>query len=306
LNFDIFVGNFVINLHDRFSVQQDPVGEPTLSNVAEFGRFLNTAGVTVFWNASSTFTLTGSYDHTDFITTNGEFDFADYAQDQVSLSSRIIFQDNLWGGIEAGAASTRYRTGEKGDAVTSHVGIYGETILSQYTRIRLAGGAQFQQFDGGSNERIELLPNTIAQFEDISAEDEFENVDDSDDVSFYWNLEISNRLGRYVTQTLTAGNESQLAITAQRAEFFFARYTVDWRANSLITLSGNLFFEDGEEYGARNPEEFRRVGGGVSTSFQVSRKLSAGLGYQFVHKDSSLERQSYYSNRVFLQLGYSF
>jgi hypothetical protein len=43
--FDIFVGDFRINLHDRFSLQQDPTDEIQLSNVVDYGRFENTAGV---------------------------------------------------------------------------------------------------------------------------------------------------------------------------------------------------------------------------------------------------------------------
>src|SRR5438128_8098521 len=42
--FDIFVGDFRINIHDRMSLQQDPIAEPDLSNVADYGRFENTAG----------------------------------------------------------------------------------------------------------------------------------------------------------------------------------------------------------------------------------------------------------------------
>jgi hypothetical protein len=34
LAFDIFVGDFRINIHDRFSLEQDPVAEVALSNVA--------------------------------------------------------------------------------------------------------------------------------------------------------------------------------------------------------------------------------------------------------------------------------
>ena len=41
LAFDIFVGDFRINIHDRFSVEQDPVTEATMSNVADYGRFQN-------------------------------------------------------------------------------------------------------------------------------------------------------------------------------------------------------------------------------------------------------------------------
>src|SRR5437016_5931149 len=50
LAFDIFVGDFRINIHDRPSLQQDPIAELALSNVVDYGRFENTAGVSVLWD----------------------------------------------------------------------------------------------------------------------------------------------------------------------------------------------------------------------------------------------------------------
>ena len=43
LAFDIFVQDFRINIHDRFLLQQDPTTQIQLSNVADYGRFENTA-----------------------------------------------------------------------------------------------------------------------------------------------------------------------------------------------------------------------------------------------------------------------
>src|ERR1700676_1842514 len=50
LAFDIFVGDFRINIHERPSLQQDPIAELGLSNVIDYGRFENTAGVSVLWD----------------------------------------------------------------------------------------------------------------------------------------------------------------------------------------------------------------------------------------------------------------
>ncbi|MBA3543246.1 MAG: hypothetical protein H0T83_02220, partial [Chthoniobacterales bacterium] len=47
LSFDIFIQDFRINLHDRFSLQQDPVAQLQLSNVVDYGRFENTVGISV-------------------------------------------------------------------------------------------------------------------------------------------------------------------------------------------------------------------------------------------------------------------
>ncbi|MEP6937897.1 MAG: hypothetical protein ABI871_07495, partial [Chthoniobacterales bacterium] len=72
--FDIFVGDFRINFHDRFSLQQDPVAQVALSNVADYGRFENTAGVSVLWDLNKA-VLTVGYDHYTYISTTSDFDY---------------------------------------------------------------------------------------------------------------------------------------------------------------------------------------------------------------------------------------
>jgi len=66
VSFDIFVSDFRINLHDRFSLTQDPIDEPGLSNAADYTHFENTAGVSVLWDLNKV-VLTLGYDHYNFI-----------------------------------------------------------------------------------------------------------------------------------------------------------------------------------------------------------------------------------------------
>src|SRR4029077_18790640 len=72
LAFDIFVGDFRINLHDRFQVQQDLIQEGAHSNVTNYGRFENTAGLSVLWDLNKLLLQVG-YDHYNFIATNSTF-----------------------------------------------------------------------------------------------------------------------------------------------------------------------------------------------------------------------------------------
>src|SRR5438132_6613945 len=73
LAFDIFIGDFRINLHDRFQVQQDPIQVGALSNVRDYGRFENTAGLSVLWDLNKVLLQVG-YDHYNYIATNDTFD----------------------------------------------------------------------------------------------------------------------------------------------------------------------------------------------------------------------------------------
>src|SRR5207253_1607623 len=71
LALDVFVGDFRINFHDRFSLQQDPISELQLSNVVNYGRFENSAGVSVLWDLNKAVATLG-YDHYLYISTNSD------------------------------------------------------------------------------------------------------------------------------------------------------------------------------------------------------------------------------------------
>src|SRR5438477_10414949 len=83
LAFDIFVSDFRINLHDRFSLEQDPVAEVALSNVADYGRFQNAAGISVLWDVNAAVVTLG-YAHYTFISTTTAFDYLDRNSEIVS------------------------------------------------------------------------------------------------------------------------------------------------------------------------------------------------------------------------------
>src|SRR4029077_12363099 len=74
--FRIFRGDFRINIHDRFSVQQDPISEAQLSNVADYGRFENLAGISVLWDLNQAVVPLG-YDHYNFIALEDRFSYLD-------------------------------------------------------------------------------------------------------------------------------------------------------------------------------------------------------------------------------------
>ncbi len=88
LSFDIFVSDFRINVHDRFSLEQDPIGEPQLSGIVDYGRFQNTAGLSVLWDLNKA-VLTVGYDHYTFIATNSDFDYLD--RNAESLTGSLSF-----------------------------------------------------------------------------------------------------------------------------------------------------------------------------------------------------------------------
>lgn len=304
LSFDIYSGSFRFNFHERPSIQQDPAGEPTLSNVAIFGRFVNTAGMGVDWAINRHVSLTASYDHTDFIATQSEFSFADFSQDQIASTATVTLNDAMTAGPEAAVTSTRYRTAEKADAFSAHVGLFGEVLLTPYTRVRLAGGYQGVQFSGDQTSAILLVQDpTTGTTTLITTPTQRTGGDEN---TYYFNFRLTNQLSRYYLQSLTVSKETQLGITSESVNLFSIHYASSWTLNRWLTLQTNLFYENGRETGTASAEHFTRWGASLATNFQLTRKLGVSLGYDYILKDSDLPLQSYVRNTIFAEFHFAF
>jgi hypothetical protein len=282
ISFDVFVGDFRINFHDRFSIQQDPLDEIELSNEGDFSRFENSAGISVLWDLNDVKLVFG-YDHYTFKSISGNFDYLDRSEEQFTFSAQFLLTDATSVGLDAGVALFDYDEDYHSDGVSYHIGPFFETQISNYLRLRLAAGYQAIEFDS----------------------DGF-NQDDSDANGPYANLTLAHRLNNYYTQTFSTGYESRLGLTSNAVDLAFVRYTGSWRMNRAITMNFDAFFEDSSESGGILAEDAQRFGAGVGFDYQLTRKLLVGLRYQFNVKDSDLDNRDYYQNRVLLNLGYDF
>jgi hypothetical protein len=306
LSFDLYTGSFRINFHERPSIQQDPVGEPTLSNIPLFGRFVNTAGIGVDWAINRQTSLTSSYDHTDYIALQSQFAFADFSQDEFATTLSVRVNDSLTVGPESAISSTRYRTGDKADAFGAHAGVFAEVLLTPYTRMRVAGGYQTLQFDGNNTVDFVLTnPNSSTTQGRLFRTDN-NRGDNGDDNTYYFNFLLTNQLSRYYTHSLAIAKEAQLGITSQSVDLFSIRYASTWTLNRFLTIQTHLLFDKGEESGAVTPDHFLRFGANVATDIQLTRKLHLAVGYDFIRKDSDSALQSYTRNMVFTEFHFAF
>lgn len=282
LSFDIFVGDFRINLHDHFSIQQDPIDEPTVTDVTRFRRFVNRAGVAVLWDLNDVL-LTLGYDHMDYISLDNEYDYLDRAADAVNFSAAFALRDNLEVGLEGNVFISRYRDDFLNDSTGVHAGVFVDTLLTRYIKVRVSGGYQGIFFDGGAQ------------------------VDDPDDLNnWYANIVLVHRISPYATYTLTAGHESQLGLTANYIELNFVRFAIAWNIMRDVTLGTEAFFEDGRESGGVNPEHYQRWGLGAAVGYQLARHWRLSARYRFTSKDSNLQNRGYNQNAVIVDATYNF
>jgi Putative beta-barrel porin 2 len=296
--FDIFIGDFRIDLHDRMSLQQDPVQEGALSNVVDYGRFENTAGVSLLWDLNKLLLQVG-YDHYNFIATNSAFDYLNRNAEMVGGSAAFIVNPTITVGVEGNAAWTRYdnnsssNVGQLNDNEDYSVGGFVEASITNNLKIRAAGGYQWINFD----------QNFVTFFFGPFA---FAFPDHKDLADYYANVLVSHRINAQISQTLSAGHENQLGVNSNYITLNYVRHAVSWNIlrNTLVTTE--FFFEDAEESGGVVNESFQRLGGAVTLGYQLTPHVTLGLRYQGTTKDSDVFLRDYNQNRVSVDGTYSF
>ena len=99
LTFRMYVGDFVINFHDRFSmtenVQQNPTGN---GNFAELD---NTVGTSVDWDLNELI-LSFGYDHELVSYPNSDYGSSDHSSDLFNGQAAFQFESQFHGGLAGG------------------------------------------------------------------------------------------------------------------------------------------------------------------------------------------------------------
>jgi hypothetical protein len=283
LAFDIYVGDFRFTIFNQLSIQQNPVTEINLSNVARFERLQNAAGLSVTWDLNKLI-LFGAYTHYNLNSFDSQFDFLNQTEEQFFLSSGLKLSDVLTVGLRSTFATVDYSENFQNDSSNYSAGAFVETQLTRYLTLSAEAGYQGARFDSGGLD-----------------------VDTSQLNIPYVRVQVDHRLNRYWTDHLVAGYGAQLGFTTNYTELAYVHYDANWRMNGRTTLNFDAFYENGADSpGTVQVEHINRVGGGISGTYTVGRKVTLNLGYQIIDRNSDLAGHSYYQNSVILGLGYAF
>jgi hypothetical protein len=283
--FDMFIGGVVrLTFHDRFAILQNPLDEPTLSNVARFDRFQNSAGVTGLVDLNDLKFVLG-YDHFNFRALDSEFDTLNRSEEQFSASASLALSDALTVGADSSFALVDYQLDYNNNGTTWTAGPFVEAALSSYIKLRLTGGYQGMHFDDNGT-----------------------SGDVSNFSGWYGVLSVAQRLNQYWSHSLSLGREARIGLDVNFTEFTYARYQANWRVNTRLNAGIEGFYERADESGTalQDSEDSHRWGGGLLFNWQLGKKLALALRYQYVKKDSDLALRSYYQNVGTLTLNYDF
>jgi len=298
LSFDIYAGDFKINLHDRVAITEYGYETPGVSgNNGNLTRLENTVGTSGLWDLNKASVNVG-YDHADYISlaSGSQNELPDASSENVFVNGGIRVRPELMLGVEAGGTIIEYsqtaaaNTLASPNAVQANAGVFGTAKISDNLDVRLDGGYTEYTPDNTS-------PHLLT----------------SDTSGFYFSLSLTHRLNRFLSYALTAGRSTDLAAYGQAQTYYYVRLNPTWQLFEKYSINTSISWQDGTYiYGstAFGGEDYQQIRLGASVSRALTKKLSATVGYTFVQETSNQSHYQtgldYTENIVDLILSYQF
>lgn len=304
ISFDMFIKDFAINLHDRFSMSDDSSAQPAVTGTASYGSFMNTAGFTTTWDLEDV-VLTLGYDHQNSMSAFGQFSYLNQSSDLLLARVGLRLRPDLTVGVEGTASFMTYDQAVLNNNQSYSAGVYADWSPGSYFHVQPRAGYVISQFQHTSesfaiNHQIGSgLPIVLPAGESIQT---------ADLSSWYADLTVSHQASKAVSYGFSAGHEIVPGIQADAVEDSYFRPNITWTIVKDLNLNTSLFYEHGNQ-GAGNvtgnlTETFDWYGGGLSFSYPLMKKLLLGLSYRLTLRSSTITSRDYAQNEVGLRLTY--
>lgn len=289
LAFYLFVGDFRIKLHDKFTYQQTLVFDQQASDqlhlynftdVGRFDRLDNFVGPTIDWDLNKVI-LTVSYDHENFISTTEQFKYLDRSSEWFKATANYLLGDRTKTGLEGQAGYHNFDTETiMNDNWRARVGPFAEIRLPEGMILRAGGGYDMARFDSAA------LPGN--------------NYD-----NWYAYGKIAQET-KWFTHSLGAGHETILGDNANNLRTTYVRYSINSDVIKNTLLEGYLSANFSREFGGEFEEKFIHYLAGCKVGYQFHKYIRADLGYELFYKDSEFSDRVFHRNRVSLDVTFKF
>lgn len=287
LFYNIFIGDFVINLHERVSVTENGYQNPTANGGGNNASLNNTVGVSVTWDLNQV-VLTAGYDHGNYISLGSGLTAPDSASDNLSLSAGVHVRPELTVGVEAGGSSVTYS--QSGGTSTSYpdtrqwsVGGFGQWQVSQYISTELHAGYS------------ELLPGNNTST----------NLSNDTSGGVYFGFSLSHRVNEWLNYSFSADRSQDLQNYGQPYTTDTVRLSPNWNFIRDYTFSTPFWWTHGTQYYFQ-ANTYDQYGGGLNVGRQITQKLSSAFSYLYIQETSDQAGLNYTVNIISLNFTYQF
>ncbi len=288
LAYDVQIKDVFLTVFDRISYTEDVSTAPDLANQTKFPRLDNTIGFQAMWLPGN-WLMGGGYAYQIYHSTSDAFSYVNQSSHLPFLRAGYVFGNGAGNaGVEFSATLTDYTSSTNSNTSIVSFGPYVDWQLTDAIQASLRGGYAY------IDNSLTILPD--------------ESFDTS---SFYLGLNIDHQLTERITQHLTAvhGIRPSVAQGAALTEETGVIYQATWSVTDPASLRFDLGYVHGEQSvaaGFAPLETYDQWRFGLNLSYALTTRLSGGLTYALVTRDSNLPDRGYTQNRVTLELSYLF
>ena len=293
LSFDVYVGDFKINVHDQINITEYAYQNPGAGgNNKNLISLQNTAGTDALWDLDNVVSSLG-YDHANYLSLS-------HSQGQPDVSSENLFGNaGVWAlpsqlllGLEAGGSLINYNQqtlsgSPVANAVQWNIGAFASAQISQNISIRLDSGYS------------DYIPDSAGT-----------NLLTSDTSGFYLSLSISHRVNKVLSYTLSAGRSTDLSAYGQPQTYYFVRLNPNLNLFNKYSLGTQFWWQQASDvYNSATAGigKYDQYGVGFNINHDINKHLSASVYYQFVkYSGSNLSVTRYTDDIVGLSFNYRF
>lgn len=283
LDFEMFIKDFVIEVHDGISLTQQSYDNPAAASIANYSYLENTSGFRVLWDLDKLH-ITATYDHLIRYSLDSADRQEDSNQDLFSLLAGADVNSFSQLGMQAGAGLVQYDEDTLNGGVQYSVGVYYHLRLSQNFSLRADAGYVIDNLDnpGAATTNYQSQVNT-----------------------FYGSLTLQHRVNQYLTYNLQIGHGLNAGLFSDTLDLYYARLETDLNLIRRWRTRLNFTYENGSETGGIG-ESFDRYGVGFGLARSLTQNLSLSLDYYFWDRFSDLPDRTYIEDRVLVNLTYNF
>ncbi len=290
LAFHVLVGDATIKVFDRFAytiepndaIAVNPATGEVITNILDYARFNNTAGVTVDYNMNRLIPYF-QFTRDDVLPQSNQFDFTQRYTYTATPGFRYLFSPTLIGGFFGSYAYNDYLVPYQNDSQSFS---FGPTL-------------QWQPLES-------VFISTRVYYTKFMFEQTGTNRDTSQPQTIDGEISIGHQLTALYSHQITYGRSSPYGFIANTTDVDRVSYSFDWRAFTRTTLRGGVRMEHAEDSGGILPERSDRYGFSIGFSYELGPKLTAGVDYDYSKKFSNIPQRTFDRNRVVLSLRYDF
>ena len=288
LSYNIFAGDFRINLHDRFSIDENSYLDPTVAGNGDLSEFQNSAGIGVLWDLNKLIVNVG-YDHSDYVVLTGGQGEPNRTSDIFSASAGYTLKPAMVAGLEAGGGlmhnsiSIATANSPFADVTQWNVGPFFQTRITDYLQFSIHGGYAVSQSDAAGS----ASPATTSS-------------------GFYGLLNLNHRVNGFLDYTLSGGRSLNASLSGGFVDLYKAEISANWKIFLEMTLTTGFLYQNGTQLLTGLGESFDQYGPLVRLGRLITRKWSASLLYQHLQRDSDQPGRSYFLNDVTVEMSRQF